>query len=364
MRAWKIVTDTTAAVRARAVGTRCIEPGDARSKQIANVAKRGPLRASAVPHRGASLGPMRILAHIHTRNDADVIGQLLDALLRQTRQLTTILIVDNASADATLDRTFPEQVTVIRNSENLGTSGAVRIGLSYALEHEFDWIWIFDADSVPEPDVLESLLGFFERLLPSAQEQVCFLGCWPMTATGEVKEPPILFKGPGITYLPLNVDGGNSRCDCTLWSGSLYRMAAVKQIGLPSADYVLDVAELEYGYRARQLGFTSYIVHNGVIHHDVGRSPGVAPRLYRLGPFGFQLYELSPIRCYYSVRNWIYFWVYQYKPRRARQVIRSILRSLAFTTTFMVRPVTYRRQLVACLRGIRDGLGMHMERRH
>ena len=34
------------------------------------------------------------------------------------------------------------------------------------------------------------------------------------------------------------------------WFSSLYRTAAIARIGLPSADYVLDAAELEYGCRA------------------------------------------------------------------------------------------------------------------
>src|SRR5271165_3048978 len=109
---------------------------------------------------------MRILAHIHTMNDEAVIEQLLDALRRQTRPLDAIVIVDNASTDRTLDRVFPENVTVVRNAENLGTSGAIRIGLAHALEHGFDWTWIFDADSVPELDALENLTAFFERLAP------------------------------------------------------------------------------------------------------------------------------------------------------------------------------------------------------
>src|SRR5271166_5416389 len=104
---------------------------------------------------------MRVLAHIHTMNDAAVIEQLLEGLRRQTRPPDAILIVDNASTDGTLDRTFSESVTIIRNPENLGTSGTVRIGFAHALEHGFDWIWVFDADSVPAPNVLENLVAFF-----------------------------------------------------------------------------------------------------------------------------------------------------------------------------------------------------------
>jgi GT2 family glycosyltransferase len=307
---------------------------------------------------------MRVLAHIHTLNDAYVIEEVLSALQRQTRQPDAIIIVDNASTDGTLDRTFPERVTVIRNPANLGTSGAIVAGFAYALEHDFDWVWIFDADSVPEPDALESLLTFFERLLPSAQEQICFLGCRAATVTGENKDRPMIFTETAIEYVPLEVDAGYSHCDCAVWSGSLYRLAAVATIGLPSADYVLDFGELEYGYRARQLGFTSYLVHSGVIHHDMGRSPGIAPRIYRLGPIKFQLHEVSPIRCYYHVRNRIYFWLYQCKPRRLGRVVRAIIYSCAFTAAFVVRPVSHRWQLIACLRGGWDGLTMHMERRH
>jgi GT2 family glycosyltransferase len=307
---------------------------------------------------------MRVLAHIHTMNDAAVIEQLLDALRHQTRPPDAIVLVDNASTDGTLDRAFSEAVTLVRNPKNLGTSGAIRIGFAHGLEHGFDWAWIFDADSVPEPDALEKLLAFFERLPPAKREHVCFLAGLPLTAAREVKEPPISLEGGRMKRLPVVRVEEFTQCDCLLWSGSLFRMAAVARIGLPSADYMLDTAEVEYGYRARQLGFTSYIVHNGVIHHDVGRNPGAEQRLYRFGPMRFGLYEISPTRCYYSVRNMIYFWLYQYKPRRLAPAIRGIVRSLATTLNFLVRPVSHRRHLIACIRGIRDGLTRHMERRY
>src|SRR5436190_957998 len=200
---------------------------------------------------------MRVLAHIHTFNDADVIEQVLEALHRQTRSPDAILIVDNASTDGTLDRTFREDVTVIRNSENGGPSGAVRIGFAHALEHGFDWVWVFDADSVPEPDALEKLLAFFEGLPPPKREHACFLAGWPLTETGDIKQHPVSLER-ALELLPLASDRAFTQCDCTLWAGSLYRMAAVARIGLPAPDYVIDMGEVEYGYRARQHGFTSY----------------------------------------------------------------------------------------------------------
>jgi GT2 family glycosyltransferase len=218
---------------------------------------------------------MHVLAHVHTLNDEAVIEQVLDGLRRQTRPADAILIVDNASTDRTLDRTFPDNVTIIRNPENLGTSGAIRISFAHALQHEFDWTWVFDADSVPEPEALEELIGFFQRLSPLERDQVCFLACRLVNAEGEIRHEPITFTGPTIKHAPIEAGAGHTECDYFTWTGSLFRMPAVARIGLPSEDYVLDVAEVEYGYRARQLGLTSYMIHDAVTHQDVGRSPGI-----------------------------------------------------------------------------------------
>ena len=104
---------------------------------------------------------MRVLAYIHTFNDADVIDQTIAALLPQTRAVDEILVVDNASTDNTLDQRVLQHATVVRHSQNLGTSGAVCTGMRYALEHGYDWIWIFDPDGLPAPDAFEKLLDLY-----------------------------------------------------------------------------------------------------------------------------------------------------------------------------------------------------------
>jgi GT2 family glycosyltransferase len=308
---------------------------------------------------------MRVLAHIHTMNDAAVIEQALDGLRRQTQPPDGIIIVDNASTDTTLDRSFPKDSTVIRNSVNLGTSGAIRMGFVHALEHQFDWTWVFDADSVPEPDALENLLAFFARLPASEQAKVCFLACRLTNAEGEIRHRPGIFRGSASEYLDIEDGADHTRCDYFAWTGSLFRMPAVAKIGLPSADYVLDVAEIEYGYRARQLGFSSYMVHSGINHQDVGRAPGVVvTRAWNLGRWKFAFREISPHRAYYASRNLLFFWLHQCRPLRPRPVVRCIAQVLVLATSFLVRPVTHHRQAIGSLRGLWDGLTGHMERRY
>ena len=85
---------------------------------------------------------MRVLAHIHTFNDADIIDRTIDAVLRQTRPVDGIVVVDNASTDGTLDRPSVKHAVTVRHEANLGTSGAVHSGFRFALEHDYDWIVI------------------------------------------------------------------------------------------------------------------------------------------------------------------------------------------------------------------------------
>ena len=307
---------------------------------------------------------MRVLAHIHTLNDEAVIEQLLDGLRRQTRHPDGIIIVDNASTDATLNRTFPDGVTVVRNSVNLGTSGAIRMGFAHALDHQFDWTWVFDADSVPEPDALENLLAFFERLPPPERERVCFVACQLVNAEGEVRHQPMMFTDSTLKDIPIDGEA-YTECDCFIWTGALFRMPAVAKIGLPSADYVLDVAEVEYGYRARQLGFTSYMVHSSITHQDVGRAPGVVvTRVWNVGRFRLEFREVPAIRTYYVSRNLLYFWLYQFRPLSPRRVVSSVAHVLLFPTNFVLQPLSHRQQLIAYFRGVWDGLTGHMERRY
>lgn len=221
------------------------------------------------------------------------------------------------------------------------------------------------ADSVPEPDALEKLVAFFERLPPSEQERVCFLACRLVNAESEVRHEPVVFTDSSIRRAPVDPNSAHTECDYLTWTGSLFRMAAVARIGLPSENYVLDVAEVEYGYRARQLGLTSYMVHDAVNHQDVGRPPGiVVSKTLRIGRWQFAFREASPIRCYYATRNHLYFWLYQCRPRKPRAVVRALIIAMLSPIGFLLRPISHRLQLIASLRGLWDGLTAQLGRRY
>ena len=317
---------------------------------------------------------MRVLAHIHTFNDADIIDRSIAAVLRQTRPVDEILVVDNGSHDNTVDQPSLRRATVIRHSENLGTSGSVHTGFSYALEHGFDWIWVFDADSAPEPDALEKLLGLWDSWPQDRREETACLACLPINQVdGQLfRAASVLTRFGRVVVEPM--PGQRSYpFDVTLWSGSLYRLAAVREIGLPNPDYVLDWGEYEYGHRVTAAGYKSFMDRDAVMKHNIRGEESLHPVSRTFGPLKLNFYENPPIRCYYLCRNTLYFTLYEYAERRlgvfsgALWRVRSapgrpgLFRGLAWrlgglTLNFLLRPRSHGAQIIACCRGIWHGL--------
>jgi rhamnosyltransferase len=315
---------------------------------------------------------MRILAHIHTLNDADIIEATLAAVRGQTRAPDAIVIVDNGSSDGTVDRTFPAGVSVIRNPENFGTSGAVRIGFEYALQQGFDWIWIFDADSNPEPEALEKLLALYASFPPVLQQQTGFLSCLPRDRRDAQPRHAGVFTRHGLVVVEPASGERHYLCHATIWSGCLYRLASVCQIGLPNADYVLDRGEDEYGYRVMRAGFKSYMDQDAVLWHNIRGHTSLTPIALKLGPININFYDFPPIRCYYTVRNTLYFAMYETAqgrfgllrsavwrvrpaPGRPGLMRGAAWRAHLFTLNFLLRPRRHGAQIFACFRGLWHG---------
>lgn len=77
----------------------------------------------------------------------------------------TILVVDNASSDETcklLKAKYP-QVKLIENAENLGFGQANNIGFRYAMENNFDYVFLLNQDARIEKNTLEILVGEAEK---------------------------------------------------------------------------------------------------------------------------------------------------------------------------------------------------------
>ena len=284
-------------------------------------------------------------------NAAEVLPRQMDALLAQTRPLQEIIVVDNASTDGTsamLKKQYP-QVTVLRMPENLGAAGAWAAGLSYAaLEKGFDWVWAFDDDSLPAANALEILLEGLEKM-GTDEAEIGMLATLPVDrATGHNYRPTLwrdgFLKGPAkLLEQPVWM------ADLVIASGCMVKRGMVKKIGLPRADFFMDVFDLEYCIRARSQGYKIAVVTDAKLSHEIGDTRKISlPGYKRLWM------NQPPWREYYITRNLTYlaWWLW---PSRA--VKRSIARYLLIHA---VQVLLFGAKKLHCLvrmvQGFRDGL--------
>jgi GT2 family glycosyltransferase len=301
---------------------------------------------------------MRVLGYVHTFNDQHVIERALRALMDQTYRLETIVLVDNASTDDTLNRSFPENVTVIRHPVNTGTSGAVATGLQQALQHGYDWLWVVDADSVPRPDALEKLVDLYTSFSPSMQEQIGILSSLCVSTPLKKVVHGVVLDSRGGRIVRPGPDQVYYECDASIWSGSMYRLEAVRRAGYPRfganwwEDFSTDWGDLEFAFRIRRAGFRNFVHQQSVLEHPIGT----------VARYGGIFLSIHPARrLYLNYRNMVYFWLHIHPDRRLWNVFFSVTGSLLkyFVKILMTRDDPFRK-IRACLQGIWNGSRKNM----
>lgn len=104
---------------------------------------------------------------VPVKNEERVVSRLLKALLTldYPQQKKEIIIVEDGSADKTVEickeyvKQQPNHVKLLHKSASNGKAAA----LNYAIKHaKGEIIAVFDADNVPEPDILQKVVKYFE----------------------------------------------------------------------------------------------------------------------------------------------------------------------------------------------------------
>lgn len=86
--------------------------------------------------------------------------ECLESVFQLDYPSVEVIVVDNGSADNSVEvirNTYP-QVTLIENKENLGYTGGNNIAMRHAIERGADYMWLFNNDTVVEPDTLNKLV--------------------------------------------------------------------------------------------------------------------------------------------------------------------------------------------------------------
>jgi glycosyltransferase involved in cell wall biosynthesis len=102
-------------------------------------------------------GPNQLLILIPAFNEAGAISDVIREV-RQVMPTTPILVVDDASKDATYDRAKAAGGDVLRLPHHLGLGGCVQAGYKLAFELGYEYVIRVDGDGQHDPKYIPDLL--------------------------------------------------------------------------------------------------------------------------------------------------------------------------------------------------------------
>jgi dTDP-4-dehydrorhamnose reductase len=223
----------------------------------------------------------------------------LEAIANQTRRCDTILVVDNASRDGTLEMLrsdWGQKVTVLALSKNLGAAGGFNAGIRRAYEMGSDLIWVMDDDVIPEANALEALLSA-SAMLDEQGIHPPFLISSAFSPNGlTTNTPDIDLTQNSLSYgnWPLLLHASLVPVWRSTFVSILLPRETILRCGLPIAQMFMWGEDMEYTSRVTKNG-PGYLVGTSRVTH-VRALPG-APDIRN---------ENDPIRVeyfYYHKRN-------------------------------------------------------------
>jgi len=169
-----------------------------------------------------------------------------------------------------LGRTLPK-VTLIASETNLGFAGGNNLGIKYALDNDFDYIFLHNDDAFVAANFLEPLIKAMEsdKTIGAAQS---LLMLHPETELINSAGNVMHYLGFGFCYnyrqkiSELNLPPVK---EISYASGAAILMRAdlLRQFGALDEDFFLYHEDLEYCYRLKAAGYKIVLIRDSVVFH-------------------------------------------------------------------------------------------------
>lgn len=229
-----------------------------------------------------------------TYNRKDLVPKTIKALARQSRPLSKIIVVNNASTDGTLQvlqelkRLLPAGLLCIYNlKENLGASGGFSEGMRYFLTHtQADWLWLMDDDAIPERRALEKFMQYYHNLAFSKKGRIGILQNERVLSLAELRKRaacPIKLRGKKIMR--------------ATFEGYLVKREVIERVGFPRSEFFIYSDDIEYSWRVIRAGYEIHRVQGCFIYHRDWA------KLTRIRRGLVSKPDIPPWKLYYRFRN-------------------------------------------------------------
>ena len=105
----------------------------------------------------------RVCTVILNWNQPEMTAECVKSVLGQeASSRNSVLVIDNGSTTenrAALAAALPCECKLIQNDQNLGFAGGMNIGIHYALEKGFEYLWLLNNDAFPSPGCMDALVS-------------------------------------------------------------------------------------------------------------------------------------------------------------------------------------------------------------
>jgi len=274
---------------------------------------------------------MTIAAVVVTHNRKELLSRCLDAIIRQTRCVQKIYVIDNASSDGTYE--YLGAHAYLENSKigyhrmrcNSGSAGGFSFGIRVAMEDGFDYMWTMDDDGLPADTCLEEL---FQH-----RDGRYFLSPFVISETGEIGER---------LQCMLSLKGVSKNGDMIFgyaypMNGILLSRRLIEDVGFPDAKYFIRGEENEYLLRAQQQGYQAVTAMRAHFYHKIDE--------LRSLPFQLGTVFVAPTLhtyCYYRNYYHIFEKYYGVKFRNRwlkKEIIKRCILCEFHTISIMIRAI-------------------------
>ncbi|MDJ0390568.1 glycosyltransferase [Roseomonas sp. E05] len=238
-------------------------------------------------HRGMNGGASRSCAAVVLHlPDPEILGRLAAGLRRHR----LIAVANGPLAPAARAVLTGLDLRLIENQANLGLAAGLNAATRAAAEEGFDHVLLLDQDSEPPPGLIEALTARADALASAGRPAA-------------VVAPRLLPPDEG-NYRPIRYAWrGRAQADelaavdFAPTSGSLTSLAAYAEIGPFREDFFIAGIDIEWGFRAWDRGWGSYVATDLTMLHRWGEaaSPEEAATP--------QILRHAPVRNYYYTRN-------------------------------------------------------------
>ena len=222
------------------------------------------------------------------------LNVLSNQLTLVSQQIEQIWIIDNNSHQSPKDLIeklkLNANTTLIQLPDNLGLASAQNMGINNARLAGATHVLILDQDSIPAPNMVDKLINaILEQELPAA------VGARYFDERQNNPPPFIRINGLQLNRCVCTSDSSVVKVDYLISSGCLIPMEVLDKVGGMRDDFFIDYIDIEWGLRARSMGYQSYGVCSASMQHSLGEYP--------IKFLGKNIPLHSPLRHYYHFRN-------------------------------------------------------------